>query len=187
MKKIKYGIAALALGVSLALSGCSPQGAYYNPSYTYANDECTASPDNPTDLTYPTTDGTGIHTAKGSLTNNVVGHVYVSCLPSPIQHYLDMELWFHSLDGNGQFHMVSDTHYRSIPNKNNPTNFIVARWCQPGIWELRWSVVGKDYQGAPFAYSGRWTFAFVKASDCDRAAIPEPSPTQTGDGPVAPE
>jgi hypothetical protein len=188
MKKIKYSLAALGLAGALSLTGCGAagmaSGAYSNPSKSYAQEECTATPDNTVNTTYPTTDGTGIHTVHASLVNNVVGHVFIACLPSPIQHYLDLELWFHPVEGDGQFQKVAEYNYRSIPNQNNPTDFSVSRWCQSGIWEVRWSVVGKDSMGAPFAFSSRWTYAFVKSIDCHAPDVPEPSPSKPDDHPV---
>jgi hypothetical protein len=195
MKKIKrstsYSIAALGLAGALTLSGCGNSGlnsgAYSNPTKSYANSECTASPDSTTNPNYPTTDGTGIHTVPSSLVNRVVGHVFVTCLPSPIQHYLDVELWFHPIEGSGQFEKVAFVEYRSMPNQNNPTDFMVSRWCQPGVWEVRWSVVGKDSVGAPYAFSARWGYAFVKYSDCQKESTPEPTSIHTeGEAPVDP-
>jgi hypothetical protein len=189
MKKIKYSIAALALAMgSFSVAGCGPAGAYSNLNVTYADQDCTATPDNPVDTSYPTTNGTGIHTAHGSLTENVVGSVWISCDPSPLQHIIDVELWFHPIEGYDTFKMVASDTYRNIPSQENATLFIVSRWCQAGIWEVRWSVVGRDNEGNPYTYSERWTYAFVKYSDCDHNATPEPTTIHTeGEAPVDPE
>lgn len=194
MKKIKYSLAALGLVGALTLSGCKDNpagnsGAYANPSVSYANSECTATPDNTVNTVYPTTDGTGIHVIYAPLTSRVVAHVFITCLPSPYQHFLDLELWFHALTGSGKFVEVASMQYKSIPNQQNPTDFMTSRWCEPGMWQLRWSVVGKDSMQAPFAYSDKWKIAIVKYSDCQKEEkSPAPTGNATGgDEPVLPE
>jgi hypothetical protein len=182
MKKIKLGIAAMALAGTLT-AGCGPQGAYSSLTDRYDNSECQASTDNGS--TFPTSDGTGITITRTKLINYVTGHVYIICDPRPKQHILDMELWFHPLSG-GSFEKKNSITYKSIPGAAEETGFTLSHWCMPGIWEVRWSVVGRDSVGEPFAYSAHWTYAFVKSIDCTEDPGPSTEPSPEG-GPVVVE
>lgn len=183
--KTRKGLAAAALCGCLALSGCGPAGAYSTTTDTYANwGICTATSDNPTG-SYPTSDGTGIHVIRDNLTNMVVGQVWVTCDPSPISHVMKVELWFMSISGHGPYEEVASKTYTSIPSRTEDTLFSVTRWCTPGFWQVRWSVVGHDDQAQPYAFSDKWKYSLVDYNDCiDK---PEPTSGHTEAGPVSVE
>jgi hypothetical protein len=188
VNKIKYGLAAFALaGCVLTVSGCAPgntNGAYTSATATYTQDgDCTASTDNGT--SYPTSDGTGINVESHPGGNFVIGHVWVYCYPTPIQHFIDVELWYSSMiGGSGGFKMVDDQKFRNPPTNDmsNPTDYEVAGECGSGFYEVRWSVVGKDSSGIPYTYSDRWKYALIKNSDC--TADIGPTAAHTEGGPV---
>lgn len=181
MKKIKYSIAAMALaGMAFLSTGCGPAGAYSSLTDTYGNTECQASTDNGS--TYPMSDHTGISITRTNLINYVTGHVFIICDPSPKQHILDMELWYHPLTGGSWEQKISHT-YRNIPGSAEETSYSASHWCLPGMWQVRWSVVGRDNEGQPFAYSAKWEIAIVKNIDCTEEPGPSTQPSPEG-GPV---
>jgi hypothetical protein len=184
--RTKKGMAAAALCGCLALSGCGPAGAYNLATASYGGQDniCTASADNPTSGV-ATTGGTGIEVQRDNLTNMIVGQVWVTCDPSPISHVMKVELWFMSISGHGPYEEVASKTYTNIPSSTESTLYSATRWCTPGFWQVRWSVVGHDDQAQPYAFSDKWKYSLVDYNDCiDK---PEPTSGHTEAGPVSVE
>jgi hypothetical protein len=184
--KFKRGLAAIAV-VGLAASvvtGCgSKSKAYDNSTVSYANDICMAQTD-AVDV-YPTSNGTGIHVETVHGVNWVAGYVWASCPIPPISHILDVELWFHSFGSTTWEPKPSRAFvYKNIPPMDSTFSYGATYTCVPGLWQVRWSVVGKDNLGDIYTYSHEWQVATITALDCDKP-VPSVAGTTAG-GPVVP-
>lgn len=192
-KSLHIVLAGVVLLAAAALGGCSSDGpltndnpagndgAYSNPSVTYAGDQsCSAAPDQVNK--FPTSGGTGITVADlGGSGNHVIGSVWITCSPSPVSQTTDVELWYAATTGGG-YTLVSKTASKIIPSED-PTWFSAATECEPGLYQVRWSIVGEDDTDSPMSYSDTWATGQVTAHGCAEVGA-NPSPNQTGDGPV---
>lgn len=182
--KAKTYLAALAIAGAVTLTGCGSQegthsNAYSNPGTTYAsNDACTATPDHAN--VYPTSNGTGVHIYmfKGP---RVFGDVFITCSPAPRNQITRVELWYHKM-GATRWDLQNYTQQKIIPGSQQLL-YSVSTPCVPGMYQVRWSVVGTDSEGQHFVRSAEWHYAQVISYDCSRSTA-SPEPTQTGDGPV---
>ena len=185
MKKTSLSLAALGVAGTLILTGCNG-GAYSSLNTTYAKQDCTASSDESNGV-YPTTDGTGVRVEHDGDEHYVMGQVWVTCDPSPIQHILDVELWYLPAYGDGGFRKIDSHTYKSIPSQSSQTAYaVVSDDCVAGLYKVEWSVVGRDQNGEPYTYKDTWTYAYVKSVDCTDEG-PEPTVIATEGGPVVPE
>lgn len=176
----RHLVTPLVLAGGLLISGCGPQGAYNELTDSYAKSECSASTDHPG--RYPTTNDTGVTVEREHNSNFIAGSVWINCDPTPIQHILDVELWYHPLTGS-EFKLQAKAKFTDKPPKDDYLNYDLIVPCKAGIYEVRWSVVGRDNEGEPYTYSDRWKYAFVKNIDCDEDPGPSTQPSPEG-GPV---
>lgn len=174
--KIKYGLAALALaGSAFAVSGCGAAGSGMS-SVSYAG-ECTGVTDSPDG---PTTDGTGIEVAKTSTGSDVVGQLWASCMPSPEQQILTVQLWYSTNDTDFKF--INSRKYTNVPSQSEYTEYSVGAPCIAGVWKVKWSVVGVDDMNDSYSATGQWIAAAIDDSDCNS---PNPTAVYTATPPVS--
>lgn len=166
------------LAASVLLAGCNGKP-YDNTEVTYANGNCQAFTD--PSAAPLTSQGTGIYVGMFKSVPWIIGSVYVTCSPEPTSHMVDVELWFHSFGSTG-WEDVSSRSSNNLPPSSHTFPYQTTARCTPGLWQVRWSVVGDDLLGEPFVYRHEWAVKTLTALGCK-----DPSGQPTGgDGPVYP-